>query len=731
MRGRPGATTLVLLLALLLAGGSDFFFGLLPARADSVGARMEFDYTGSDMESEDKTTGVLSEIKSDTWGQKYHLNVAKSIFPNIQFNGGGIFDRDVTNSTIDDVERESIMTNSRPFFDLTLRTPLYSAGAGFSKREEKTETQDLPGQSKVNEQYNAMFGWRPADLPSIEMRVEKINLYDKEHLLADTTTTSGFMNCNYSRNNLSLQYRPSFQKSSIRLDGVETKSMANNGRATYGNSFFNDRISFYTGLTVSRLHADTMANGSGLLSNPIFPFKGLFVLDDLLSQGTLPEAQALVDGNLVDDSGVNLGLPGIGDDRRSRNMGLDFGNDVEVNRLLLWVDRQLPSAIASSFSWEIYTSADNLNWRLHATVFPASFDAFQNFFDIDFPATTVRYVRVTVRPLAISVPGATDFPNIVVTELQAFIRKPATALAGSSSASSQVYNMDVRSRLWDGHELYHEFSYFLATSDPGSQRRMTLSNAMAASRRFSPIFSGSMRLAREELEEKLKSGQANVYNVSLRADPLRTLNHSLLFSGRRELMESESMDRDAVFLQNWAELYPGLDIYLHSGLIDQRQGNGEKDTSTVINYGATMTPHRTMTVTLSGSDNSTRMSGGERPEATKKDKRWDVGASFRPFETVYLVAAVGSLTQENRRDTLKNFAVNWSPFPYGTLRFGFAYNQEFHTEDESVLTTIQPSMRWEISRRILLDVSCAFLETDSILRMMDATTYNVRMQFIY
>ena len=45
-------------------------------------------------------------------------------------------------------------------------------------------------------------------------------------------------------------------------------------------------------------------------------------------------------------------------------MGLDFLILSETNTLFVWVDRDLLPEIASSFSWEVYTSLDNRTWSL-------------------------------------------------------------------------------------------------------------------------------------------------------------------------------------------------------------------------------------------------------------------------------------------------------------------------------------------------------------------------------
>ena len=98
--------------------------------------------------------------------------------------------------------------------------------------------------------------------------------------------------------------------------------------------------------------------------------------------GALAPNAALIDGNLTASAGIDIGLPPLGGNLQPRNIGLDFLNPVQVNDLQVWVDRTLTPVVAASFSWDIYTSADNLTWTLYQTVFPATFGPFQNRFDI-------------------------------------------------------------------------------------------------------------------------------------------------------------------------------------------------------------------------------------------------------------------------------------------------------------------------------------------------------------
>jgi hypothetical protein len=702
-----------------------------PVRADSLRALLEFDYNNFDLESMDKSSGQKTETQSETWGQNYHLNLDKTIFPNLRLNAGGVFQKDITDATVNDEDRDITLTNSRPFADLLLKTPLYTAGAGYSKRQEKTEADGVPTETNINELYNAILGWQPEGLPSFDVRLEKAEFYDRDREVEDTTQNTASLISRYANDKFDVQYRPFLVETEDRVNNVDTRLMVHTGRLNYSDSFFNRRSTLATTYNFSRVETDTSTGGTGEISSLLFPFSGLSALDDTPTLGALAVNPALIDGNLTATSGVNLGLPPAAGDRRERNVGVGFAIDTEVNTLRIWVDRELPAAIAGFFTWDVYSSTDNDTWTFVTRVTSAPFGPFQNYFDIDFPSVTTRFIKVVVSPLSVIVPGATSFPDIFITEAQPYVRRPVGDVEGKSATTTHMFNMDLRTRLMPGRDLFHEFSYFLVNTDPGVGERYTLANAFSGLKRFNPFFSSNFRVFREDLQEITASGVAYGYNAALRADPLPTLDHTLVVSGRREDIGVDEIDTDAVFLQNRAELYQGVDAFLHGGLSRKVQGTGEEDDTTLLNFGATVVPHRTMTWTLSYTGTTTDQTGGDRAEGTLKDRRTDLGVAFRPFQTVYLFASIGRAEQDERQDTLTNYSLNWSPFPYGTIQLQLAYSEDLRSEDQSKIKTLRPSLRWEIAPRILLDVAYLQTQSDSVLESVDLRSFTTTLKLIY
>jgi hypothetical protein len=514
---------------------------------------------------------------------------------------------------------------------------------------------------------------------------------------------------------------------------VETKDYLNTGRITYSDMFFNNRVSFNGSYNISHEETTTTASGiGGEVTSQISPSAGLSLVDDTFNPIALDPNPALIDGNTTTSTGVNIGLPPLGGNTSLRQIGLDFVVTTEVNRLLVWIDRDLSSAttIANSFSWDVYISSDNLNWNHWAgPILPASFGPFQNRFELDFPRVSTRYIKVVTKPLSPIVFGSSSFPNIFITELQAFTAKTVEQQVKSRTTKlSHILNIDSRTRILNIPNLFYELSYYLNKSDPG-QTTYTLSNGLSVNHRFNPIFSGSARVAREDGTEEGEKRWAYVYNASIVATPLKTLRYNLIYSGRIEEIDRESTKNNSIFLQTNAALYKGIDINLGEGINFSTLETGQRQRNTIINFGTSIVPHRAMTITLNYSDTTTDQSGGGLPSTSTSTRRGNLSVAYRPFETLYLFSSWEILAEKGEKvQTTQNYGLNWSPFPEGTLQFNFAYNESILSENKQKSRLITPSLRWNITNRSFLDLSYHYIHSSSKLQKSESNGVSANLK---
>ncbi|MEN8258335.1 MAG: hypothetical protein ABFS09_10790 [Thermodesulfobacteriota bacterium] len=749
MRGKTGVFKRLVLLG---AGAFCLYFFeavvlAQVALADSINALLEFDYTSVDTETMDKRSGQKTQTDSSSWGQKYNVDLKKSFFPNLRLTAGGIFEKNAIDSDLNGTERTLTWNNTRPYVDLTLDNRLYRAGVSYSKREDEQKSSGTRTISNINELYSAVLDWRPDGLPTFDLRVDKNDLYDKDRQFQDSTTTISSLNSRYRTDKFDIRYNPILQEYTDHIDNFELKTTTHHGRIGYADTFFNRRTNFGVTYNITDRHQKIIAHGTGELVEQILGItSGLFLENDtqtapfillpLPPPSIIPE---LIDGQFTDITAINLGTTS---GTKRKHLGLEFVSPTEVNTLRVWVDQDLSldPTVADWFEWEIYTSSDDNNsWQLEQTITQAPFlaaqtnNGLQYYFQIDFTKVTTQFIKVVVRPLSSGSPPAESilYPDINVTELQAFIREPLPDKETKRSSTTHMLNLDARTKLMEQFDLFHNISFFMTKTTPGEGERSTLSNILSASHRFNEKLRGNVRVLREEIKEIHASGYAHGYSASLRADPLKTLNNTLVFNGRQEKVGDDDTTRNSLFLQNRAAIYKGIDVFVDGGVSWQNNADGQDQETLTLNVGTDVVPHRSMTITANYMETNSDSSGGGLADSTKRTNRTDVGITWRPFQTVYIVASYGRVEQENRNDTLKNYSLNWSPFPYGTLQLRIDYSEELRTQDLSKLTTFRPSIRWEITPRIDLTVSFYKTESDSVFQTIDMESLNANIKIRY
>lgn len=709
-RGTIRVLLFILLPAVFLPG--PFFGG--GVKAEGISGYMEHTYNNGKQKSED-STGVKTETKTDSFIQQYSLALDRRLYPNLGLMAGGFYERNSMTMETEGQENSSTVTKIKPYVNLRLRTPLYQADVGYDRREEEVKSSQAPTTTTIRDSYVANLGWRPDDFPLTNFRFFRSETHDKDRQIQDSTDDIFQFTSEYRPiGSLFLKYTGSFEDFQDHLKGNEIRTESHEGRVTFADQFWRKRIALSSEYYINYIQTEISTSGVGDIASPLSPVFGLSAISDNTVIVVMEQNPALIDGNLGDGVGINLGLPPPGGDARRRHVGMDFVNATALNTLLVWVDRDLPPDIASSFSWDIYTSSDNINWQLRQTVSPAIFGPFLNRFEIHFVTVTTRYIRVVTRPLSPTVPFSSGFPIILVTEVQAVLRTPAASAQKKASSTNHRYNLGMRVKILDAPSLYYEMSYFFIKSGT-LPSNYDLSNGLSLSHPLSKVFSVSARVLREDGHSQDGEKVAYRYSASIVAVPLETLQHTLLYSGGTEKTGEERTDSNYVAILNTAHLYEGVDANLGLTKGIQTRGNGEKADTTQITGGVTLVPHRSMTINLSYFETSRKTSGGSLSTGTQDTlKSGEASISYTPFPTLYLFGSyhVERKTATPNSSTL-NYAVSWSPFPGGTLNFNFNYNETLRSENNERDRTITPFIRWNISRRMYSELTYQDLRTES------------------
>ena len=703
---------------------------------ESISGNSETNYSFVSTKTTD-AAGNTTKTGSHNYSEKFNLNINHNIFPNLNLNAGGTFEKDISDPTNEEVARKTELTRLRPFVWLTLRDPVYNASIGYDLKEDSLKTAGLPKTTLIQEDYNALFDWKPDGFPWTKINFIRTNTHDEPRSTQDTQKDFVLLKSQYNYQGLDASYTCTYLNTRDKILDSESTQWSNEGRLSYATTLFNGRTSVSTDNRLNVTTIDTIKAGQGQISAPVFSSAGLSALSDTPVSVTLAQNPGLIDGNLVASAGLNIGSSTGGNTQR-RNIGLDLLTPVEVNSLLVWVDTDLSQniAIANSFSWDIYTSADNLNWTLAATVPFAPFGPFLNRFEIDFPTVRARFIKAVTRPLPVSVLNALNFPNILVTEIQAFLNTPAQNLKGSTTQVFQNYNLDIRTRLFDTPLLYHDFNSNYSEQEPNGQRRYNVSNGLFFNHQLTPILASSANASVEFGSEGDKARIAYLYYASLLANPLRTLSNSLVFSGNHQDIGGLVSRTNSVTLYNSAQVYKGIDANLNLGLNftsqDQETGGSLKRTDAFVNLGTNITPRSDLTFTANYFGRKSYLSGetaATSPDTT--ENRLDLGVSYTPFRTLFLSASVSLVSQPNTKSTVQqNYGLNWAPFPDGNLQFSFFYNENRFPDRSRI---IQPTLRWYLGakRRSYLDVSYQISNTDSAGQKTDTRVISTTLKIYF
>lgn len=711
MRGRVPLSLVILLAFLFLTHRS---------ASGEIGLFLEYDYLNSTSESTDRDTGEVTETDFNRFVQLYNLNISRNIYPNLNFRGGGIFELENSDINTDGEKFERERRTSRPFIELNLNTPLIKLGGGYRKTEIKRTLTAAPTEKDFVDEYNANLNWRPLDFPQVSVNYTHTNFYDSAQT-TDVVNDLLSTDTRYEYKDIGLQYLYTRNDTEDRKSDFNTLTQSHTGKLNYSKSFFDRRLGINADYRLNYTTTDFSGAGSGTF--PLSRSEGLFSPDD--DEGLALESRpALIDGNVVSSSGIDIGLGG--DETKRISMGIDFGVPMTVDTLFVWVDRRLSATVANSFVWEVYTSPDNTDtsiWTLRAIVSPAFFGSFNNRFEISFPEVQTRFIKVVTRPLAIAdAPDAADFPNIFVTELEGLISVQGAADEQLTSIDNS-FNFRARWTITPRTSLGYTFFYRDSKTDPGEITRTTLSNGLDLTHTFSQVFTGTVRVLRSDSKRGLIETTENAYSASLRATYLPTLSQTLTLSVSRQKEDGSKARANSVFLRTNAELYSGWSAFFDAGYTWGTSFEGVDSTITFLRAGTNLVPHRRFTLDTSYTASWSK----EADEPTSLRQTGGVQIFFLPFDTLSLSANVSFSDEEDDSRVFQNYSVNWSPFPEGTLQLSILYNETLSTEGQES-RSVGPRVIWRLTQRAELTVIYTVVDTESESTLTDSKNFSANLR---
>jgi hypothetical protein len=699
------------------------------SRAEGLQLRYEPLFAVSETTATDPA-GNTQRTSSTAWNHRWYLQVDKTLYPYLRFDGNGNYEWSLGSGTTDGRPTEFSGRTWNLNAQLTAGPRELNASPFYSRRQSSFDSLDagalLTTPTLVSETAGAYGNWRPEGLPSLSLRFVRTDQHDEARTVTDVQTNELALESIFVLRAVDLRYRFQYLNPVDRVAGVDTSNLRHEGRVAYGDRYFSGRINVSASYLVSALGRETRATGTGgTVAVRQLASAGLSIVEAFPAtpaRVTLLPTPALVDGDRATSVGINLGFGRTASgDAALRDLGGQFAiAAVPVNTIWVWVDRPLPASTAAGFVWTAYRSDDNLDW----TPVPAgavTFDAFQNRFEIPIERTSARYLKVVTRPLAGTVPDP-RFNDILVTELEFYDVVPASAAQGSSSDTGGVANAAVRARLLPDANLYYDFAVYLTHShqsvgatDRGTTLTYNVLNGISYDRPLGRALTISTRLDRTDFDELRGHEALNRFSASLGASPLAALASTLTYNAQvLESAEGRAFNQ-AVLLFVQAEPYRGVALLANLGYGAGSPIAGQTSRSRSASLGVTVTPHRALILSGTYAYQAIASIIAAEAEVERRNERLEGTATFTPIPALFLSASIGRLVVEDRPQRIANVAANVRPFPAGNLYLAFNYNESFDSLFDQRTRTMGPSARWNIHAGNFLDLSYTVQDTTSTL----------------
>jgi len=284
----------------------------------------------------------------------------------------------------------------------------------------------------------------------------------------------------------------------------------------------------------------------------------------------------------------------------------------------------------------------------------------------------------------------------------------------------------------DIHAEYYRAGADMVETDTFGAMPLVLAEYGLADRALE-INEAAARVAREDSRETEGDRLSYLYTASLRAVPLQTLQHSVVFSGRWSEIEGRSSDSSSVYLYNTAELYRGVNANLGLGIASATAEDGQQTDSSQVNALATLVPHPTTTLNLLHQRLHNTRSGGVLPAEVRLDTRASqASVTYRPLSTLYFFFSYRMEHDDRAGDRfLRNYSLSWSPLPDGSLQVLLRFDESYRSELDSLSRIYSPRIRWNITDRWYAELAYERSLFDSALEMTtrDAYTASMRIWF--
>lgn len=675
--------------------------------------------------------GDETRTERTAFSHRYRLSLDKTILPFVTFAGSGQWEGILATTTDDERTVDSDSRRWNGTARLTLGPPILGGALSYTRRQSETSSEasgfprlDVP--ALIGETYAANLSWRPTRAPTLDLILTRSENRDEDRATQDHVATEAGLSATYREiEHLDLRGSTRYASASDRVRGTESREISEAASILWDDRFLDRRVSASAGYSISRRDVRaTASRADAVFLTQQLPFEGLSLVDPataLPTTVTLAPNRALVDADLAASAGLDIG-PSVrlaGDDR-PREVGVRFSDPTTpVNLLYVYVDRQVPFAVAAAFVWSAYASDDNVTWREIAVDRAGiRFGVFENRFEIPIARTEARYLKLVVSPLPVGVTTDPALASVFITELRTFLSEPAAEIARNSSQTGGSLTASVRALLQPSYNLAYDGGLFVRHGNGVSWSTVS---GLSAGHRLGGVSSWSARVDRTDSGDSEGAHTAESRaSLTLSSDPLPTLGG--IFTMGTSLSETpEGLGWAATTSAlARADLYTGVSLSATGSAAMADSAGDTRSRTASVSTTATVIPHRTATLNGSYALSLSRADRGEVRGDWDRNSRVEGSAAYTPFPALSLAGSISRSLEGARPATLASFSVNASPLRGGLLVLRFGYTETLDTSADLRSRQWGPGLRLTFRPGSHLDVTYSAqttrtgaLETDS------------------
>ena len=693
-----------------------------------------------------------STSSSETLNRNLYLNVQEPITPvlSYQFNlRTNFLDSETTDSL--DVTSTRYSRSLEPALDLILGNPVYSLSAGVRRREQWTAAHMNNDNRRTNEYYYSRLSLLPDALPSLTLQLDKQKNSDYLSPSAVDDSNSVYsINSAYElpSGDVKFRYTVNYSYTENRTPLTLTnKTLSDNFNGTYSigysSRFWQNRADYAIGYqgNYSRNKSEQFVTQTGTVLNERLPLAGLYLFDAVPVNPVKPDEGALTTENrLINNdynspiTSINIGPTITETDHTNHNIGIWVSPGNSVDRLYIYVDRDVRGDANLLDKWKVYKSDSNTavtTWTeitgsqvtIVADTDPNTFnDIFR--YEIKFPAPQNASYFKAVNQKTVSgglpeVPGPVS--DVFVTEIEALGTDSAEEESLVDATNSFTQQVGFLTNFRPTDKLTLSFNYSIDRSD---QNMVSIMNSVSGI--FENIFSDSitddktnfisnitrgysasavwlthrflttsLRVQRNESFDNIEETDvdSNSYNLSFLTEPLPTLNANLSLIRSDSFSFSEKVTtNDSLLLSIGSRLYRDLNMITDIVYTRSHSFVSEADSSTQQING---TLDALLTRKLSGT--ITYHFGRTLSDGTPSDSReGSVFLTYRPGKLINIMGNFKITDSEGETSTSEGILFDWLPLP--AIRLNANYQHSDSEPGPVKIDTINGYVIWYVTK---------------------------------